>query len=441
VKLRTFAGGVHPFDGKKFTEKKSIEKLPLPKQVSIPLQQHIGAPTLPLVEKGSEVAAGQKLAEANGYISVPVHASISGKVKGIEEIDHPVTGRGKAVVIEGDGNEKWIDSIQYDEKYFDLPVNDLRNRIKEAGLAGMGGATFPTHVKLTPPSDKAIDTAILNGVECEPYLTSDHRLMLEHPEDILNGFRIIMKILGVKRGIIGIENNKKDAIALMRKSVSASKEIEVVSLPVKYPQGAEKQLIKATLNREVPSGGLPMDIGVVVQNVGTAKAVFEAVAYKRPLTQRVVTVTGPGIKEPKNVLVPVGTAFQNVIDFCGGLTEKASKIVMGGPMMGITQPNLAVPVLKGTSGILILEDKQAHLSVEEPCINCGRCVAVCPSNLLPTNLQRLVINDRIDLAEQLHIMDCIECGSCSYICPANRYLVQSIRHGKHQVVQLRKKAS
>jgi electron transport complex protein RnfC len=441
VKLRTFAGGVHPFDGKKFTEKKSIEKLPLPKQVSIPLQQHIGAPTLPLVEKGTEVAAGQKLAEANGYISVPVHASISGKVKGIEEIDHPVAGRGKAVIIEGDGNDRWIDSIQYDDRYFDLPVNDLRNRIKEAGLAGMGGATFPTHVKLTPPSGKIIDTAILNGVECEPYLTSDHRLMLEHPEEILNGFRIIMKILGVKRGIIGIESNKKDAIALMRKLVSTNKEFEVVSLPVKYPQGAEKQLIKATLNREVPSGGLPMDIGVVVQNVGTAKAVFEAVAYRRPLTQRVVTVTGPGIKEPKNVLVPVGTPFQNVIDFCGGLTDKASKIVMGGPMMGITQPNLAVPVLKGTSGILILEDKQAHLASEEPCINCGRCVAVCPSYLLPTNLQRLVMNDRIELAEQLHIMDCIECGSCSYICPANRYLVQSIRHGKRQVIQLRKKAS
>ncbi|OGB67643.1 MAG: electron transporter RnfC [Caldithrix sp. RBG_13_44_9] len=440
MKLRTFAGGVHPFDGKKFTEKKPIEKLPLPKQVSIPLQQHIGAPTVPLVEKGSEVAAGQKLAEANGYISVPVHASISGKVKGIEEIDHPVAGRGKAVIIEGDGNEKWIDSIQFDEKYFDLPVNDMRTRIKEAGLAGMGGATFPTHVKLTPPSGKAIDTAILNGVECEPYLTSDHRLMLEHPEEILNGFRIIMKILGVKRGIIGIESNKKDAISLMKKSVPKGAGIEVVSLPVKYPQGAEKQLIKATLNREVPSGGLPMDIGVVVQNVGTARAVFEAVAYQRPLTQRVVTVTGPGIKEPKNVLVPVGTAFQNVIDFCGGLTDKASKIVMGGPMMGITQPSLAVPVLKGTSGILILEDKQAHLEAEEPCINCGRCVAVCPSNLLPTTLQRLVINDRIELAERFHIMDCIECGSCSYICPANRYLVQSIRHGKQQVIQLRKKA-
>lgn len=440
MKLRTFAGGVHPFDGKKFTEKKPIEKLPLPKQVSIPLQQHIGAPTVPLVEKGSEVAAGQKLAEANGYISVPVHASISGKVKGIEEIDHPVAGRGKAVIIEGDGNEKWIDGIQFDEKYFDLLVNDMRTRIKEAGLAGMGGATFPTHVKLTPPSGKAIDTAILNGVECEPYLTSDHRLMLEHPEEILNGFRIIMKILGVKRGIIGIESNKKDAISLMKKSVPKGAGIEVVSLPVKYPQGAEKQLIKATLNREVPSGGLPMDIGVVVQNVGTARAVFEAVAYQRPLTQRVVTVTGPGIKEPKNVLVPVGTAFRNVIDFCGGLTDKASKIIMGGPMMGITQPSLAVPVLKGTSGILILEDKQAHLEAEEPCINCGRCVAVCPSSLLPTTLQRLVINDRIELAERFHIMDCIECGSCSYICPANRYLVQSIRHGKQQVIQLRKKA-
>lgn len=441
MRSRTFSGGVHPFEGKIFTEKKKIEILPLPKQVTIPLQQHIGAPTIPLVEKGHEVLAGQKLAEANGYVSVPVHASIAGKVKSIEDVDHPVMGRGKSVIIEGDGSDRWVDSIAYDNNYFDLPVNEMRTRIKEAGLAGMGGATFPTHVKLTPPSDKKIDTAILNGVECEPYLTADHRLMLEYPTDIVNGFKIIMKILGVGKGIIGIENNKKDAIKIMNETVKGHPGIEVVSLPVKYPQGAEKQLIKALLDREVPSGGLPMDIGVVVQNVGTAKAIFEAVAYRRPLTHRVVTVTGPGVKDPKNVLVPIGTSFQNVIDFCGGLTEHASKIIMGGPMMGITQPHLAVPVIKGTSGILVFAEKQAHLKPEEPCINCGRCVAVCPSNLLPTTLQRLVLYDRIEEAERLHIMDCIECGSCSYICPANRYLVQSIRHGKRQILQLRKKAS
>lgn len=441
MKIKSFHGGVHPFEGKEFTEKKKIEILPLPGTVSIPLAQHIGAPTNPIVEKGQEVKAGEKLAEANGYISVPVHASISGKVKGIEDIDHPVAGRGKAVTIVAGESEEWIDTIREDKNYFDLSVDEMRNRIREAGLAGMGGATFPTHVKLSPPPDKKIDTAILNGVECEPYLTADHRLMLEYPEDILNGFRLIMKILGVQRGIIGIENNKRDAVEVMRQYINNSNNIKIAVFPVKYPQGAEKQLIKATLNREVPSGGLPMDIGVVVQNVGTAKAVYDAVAHRRPLTHRVLTVTGSGIREPKNVLAPIGTSFQDIVDFCGGLTENASKIIMGGPMMGISQPHLKVPVVKGTSGILILEEKESHLRPEEPCINCGRCVLVCPSHLLPTTLQMLVYNERIEEAEDLHIMDCIECGSCSYICPANRYLVQTIRHGKRQVIQARKKAS
>lgn len=438
--MRTFPGGVHPFEGKSYTEKKKIEKLPRPKQVTIPLQQHIGAPTKPLVEKGQEVKAGEKLAEAEGYVSVPVHASVSGKVKALEDIDHPVAGRGPAVIIEAGETEEWIETIKIDEKYQDLSSDEMRKRIQDAGLAGLGGATFPTHVKLKPPEDKKIDVALLNGVECEPYLTADHRLMLEYPADIIRGFRIIMKILGVKRGIIGIEKNKKDAAEVMKKQIAGEGDMEVMVLPVKYPQGAEKQLIKAALNREVPSGGLPMDIGAVVQNVGTAKAIYDAVSSCRPLTERVVTVTGPGIKEPKNLLIPIGTHYQDIIDFCGGLTEKAAKIIMGGPMMGIAQPNLKVPVIKGTSGILVLEGKQAHLPFEEPCINCGRCVEVCPSHLLPTTLQRLVYHERFEEAGKLHLMDCIECGSCSYICPANRYLVQSIRHGKRQLLQLRKKA-
>jgi electron transport complex protein RnfC len=441
VKITTFSGGVHPFEGKEYTEKKKIEILPSPKSVAIPLAQHIGAPTEPLVEKGQEVKAGQKIAEANGYISVPVHSSVAGKVKSIDLIDHPVSGRGRAVLIEAAETESWVETIAEEKDYFDLTVEEMRDRIREAGIAGMGGATFPTHVKLAPPPDKKIDVAILNGVECEPYLTADHRLMLENPEDIMNGFRLIMKILGVKQGIIGIENNKKDAVRVMHGHIKKNDHIEIRVFPVKYPQGAEKQLIKATLNREVPSGGLPMDIGVVVQNVGTAKAIYEAVAFRKPLTQRIVTVTGPGVKEPKNVLVPIGTRFQEVIDFCGGLTEQATKIIMGGPMMGIAQPHLNVPVVKGTSGILILEEKQSHLPPEKPCINCGRCVEVCPSHLLPTTLQNLVDYDSIEEAERLHIMDCIECGSCSFICPANRYLVQSIRHGKRQLIQLRKKAS
>jgi electron transport complex protein RnfC len=441
VSKRTFPGGVHPYEGKKFTEKKQIEVLPSPQKVFIPLQQHIGAPTTPLVEKGKEVKAGEKIGEVNGFVSTPVHASIAGKVTGIEDIDHPVSGRGQAIVIEKGETEQWVDSIKLDEKYLDLSAKEMRDRIKEAGLAGMGGATFPTHVKLSPPPDKKIDVLILNGIECEPYLTADHRLMLEYPGDIVKGMRIMMKILGVKRGIIGIESNKPDAVKVMLDAIKDEEGMEVNVFPVKYPQGAEKQLIKAALNREVPSGGLPMDVGVIVQNVGTSKAVYEAVALHKPLTHRVLTVTGPGVKEPKNLLVPIGTKFQDVIDFCGGITEKAAKIIMGGPMMGLTQPNLNVPVIKGTSGILILEEDSSHLPEEEPCIGCGRCVEVCPVHLLPTTLQLLVNNEKFDEAENLHIMDCIECGSCAFICPANRYLLHGIRFGKRRILDLRKKAS
>lgn len=438
---RTFVGGVHPYEGKEFTEKKAIEELPTPQTVYIPLQQHIGAPTQPLVEKGAEVKAGQKIGEANGFISTPIHASVSGKVKGIQDVVHPVSGRGKAIIIEADEEQEWIAEFSFDENYLDLSPQEIRKRVKEAGLAGLGGATFPTHVKLSPPPNKKIDVAILNGAECEPYLTADHRLMLEHPEPIINGLRIIMKTLGVDRGIVGIEDNKPDAIESMKKAAAAHADIEIAVLPVKYPQGAEKQLIKAILDREVPTGGLPMDVGVVVQNVGTAKAIFDAVAYQKPLTHRVVTITGPGITEPKNLLIPIGTPFQNAVEYCGGLKEDAAKIIMGGPMMGLAQPNLDVPVVKGTSGILIFTQAEASLPPEDPCIGCGRCVEVCPMHLLPTTLETLVSVKKFEDAERLHIMDCIECGSCSYICPANRRLVHAIRWGKREVLEIRRKAS
>ncbi len=437
---KTFVGGVHPYEGKEFTEKKAIEKLPLPQRVAIPLQQHIGAPAKALVEKGQEVKAGEKIAEASGFVSVPIHSSISGKVKGIEKVNHPVSGRGEAIVIESDGEDNWVETIRFEENYLELDSKEMLERIKDAGIAGLGGATFPTHVKLSPPPDKKIDTVILNGAECEPYLTADHRLMLEHADDIVAGLRIIMKILNVQQGIIGIEDNKPDAIEVMRKAVKDFNNIQVYVFPVKYPQGAEKQMIKAALNREVPSGGLPMDVGVVVQNVGTAKAMYEAVAYHKPLTHRVVTVTGAAVNEPKNVLVPIGTMFEDVVAFCGGMKESAGKIVMGGPMMGLAQPNLQVPVVKGTSGILILEEHEAHVPAEDPCIACGRCVEVCPMHLLPTTLQILVEHENYTEAERLHIMDCIECGSCSYICPSNRRLVQGIRLGKRKILEARRKA-
>jgi len=441
VKKRTFSGGVHPYEGKHFTEKKSIEILQTPQIVYIPLQQHVGTPATPLVNKGDEVKVGQKIGEAEGFISLPVNASISGKVKGIVNIDHPVSGKGEAIVIEKNESEPEVQETVFEENYLDLPIEEMKKRIKDGGVAGLGGATFPTHVKLSPPPNKKIDVAILNGAECEPYLTADHRLMLEKPQEILNGLRIIMKILGVKRGIIGIEDNKPDAIESMKKVAAAVPGVEVMKFPVKYPQGAEKQLIKAALNREVPTGGLPMDVGVVVQNVGTAVAIYEAVAYQKPLTHRVVTVTGSGVKEAKNLLVPIGTLFQDVIDYCGGLTDRAAKIIMGGPMMGLAQSGLQIPVVKGTSGILVFEEKYAHIPAEEPCISCGRCVEVCPMGLLPTQLQLLINHGRYLEANRLHVMDCMECGSCSFICPANRRLLHAIRLGKRKVLEMRRKAN
>ena len=441
MKKKTFEGGIHPIEGEHFTENKRPEQLPLPQTVYIPLQQHIGAPTTPLVEKGQKVKTGEKIGEASGFVSAPIHASISGTVKSIEEFNHPISGKGKSIIIEGNGEDSRAENIKFEENYMSLSIDEMRERLKEAGLAGLGGATFPTHVKLSPPPEKKIDTAILNGAECEPYLTADHRLMLENPTEVVNGFRIMIKILGVKRGIIGIEDNKPDSINTMLEAIKNKDNMEVAVFPVKYPQGAEKQLIKSALDRDVPAGGLPMDVGVVVQNVGTAKAIFDAVAYNKPLINRIVTVTGPGIKEPKNLLVPIGTLFQEVVDFCGGLTENAAKIIMGGPMMGLAQPNLQIPVVKGTSGILVLEEKQAHLRVEDPCIGCGRCVEICPMNLLPTTLQSLVNHDHIQEADSLNIMDCMECGSCSYICPSNRLLVQAIRLGKRKVLGARRKAS
>ncbi len=437
----SFKGGVHPPEGKEFTEKKAIEVMEPGSEFIVPLSQHIGAPSKPIVEVGQEVKKGEPLSEAGGFVSVPVHSPVNGKVKSITKVKTPVATAAEAVIIERaeEDDDEWIDSVKYNENYMDLPVGDMLELIKNAGIAGMGGATFPTHVKLAPPKDKKIDVLLLNGAECEPYLTADHRLMLENSDEIVKGILIINKILGVNRAIIGIENNKPDAVEAMKKAAEGIKEIEVMSFPVKYPQGAEKQLIKAALNREVPAGGLPMDIGCVVSNVGTAKAIFDAVAWKKPLISRVVTVSGDSINEPKNLEIRIGTSFQQVIDYCGGLKENSAKIIMGGPMMGMAQYSLDVPVIKGTSGILAFSDKSAALPEEEPCIMCGKCVDVCPMGLLPTTIATYSQYDKFAEAEERGIMNCIECGSCSYICPAGRYLVQYIRYGKKNILAAKRK--
>ncbi|RKY77595.1 electron transport complex subunit RsxC [candidate division KSB1 bacterium] len=440
IRRRTFAGGVYPPEEKSHTEKKPIEEMPPPTTVVIPLQQHIGAPSEPIVKQGDQVRIGDRLSEPQGFVSVPVHASVSGTVQKIAPLPHPLGDQMLAIVIENDGQDTVTDAIKPDENYLALTPDEMRQKIKEAGIAGMGGATFPTHVKLSPPESKPIDILILNGAECEPYLTADHRLMLEYSQDIFNGLKIFQKILNVKKTYIAIEKNKPDAIRKMEEIAQGDKEVEVIGLKVKYPQGAEKQLIKAITGREVPTGGKPLDVGWLVQNVGTAKAVFDALRWGKPLYQRVITVSGPGIQKPKNLLVRIGTPFKDVIAFCGGYTETANKLVMGGPMMGLSQYTDEVPVIKGTSGIVVLDGKTSPTVEPSPCIGCGRCILTCPMGLVPTTIAQYVEAKNYEMAKKWNALDCIECGACTFVCPAKRPLLQSIRLGKYKIQTLNKKA-
>ena len=441
LRRKTFRGGAHPPGEKKTTENKPIENMPAPEQVIIPVQQHIGAPSEVIVASGDIVKIGDEICKANGFVSVPVHSSVSGKVSKIAQYPHPLGVPLLAVVIDNDGADTLNDSIQSVDNYLDTSAQEMKNRIRDAGIAGMGGATFPTHVKLSPPEEKPIDTLILNGAECEPYLTADHRLMIEHPDEILKGLEIFCKILNIKRAYIAIESNKPDAIKILREKSSSYKKIKVIVMRVKYPQGAEKQLIYAITKRAVPTGGLPMDVGCLVQNVGTAYSVHQAVAENIPLYQRVVTITGSAIRDPKNIIARIGTRFKEVIEFCGGYVNNAAKLIMGGPMMGIAQYTDEVPVIKGTSGILVLDEEGTAASAARPCIGCGRCVDTCPMGLLPTTLAQYVDFEHFDEAEKLGLMDCMECGTCTFICPARRNLLQSVRFGKHKVLQQKKQAS
>ena len=437
--LKTFPSGIHPHDNKGYSKNKKIENLPLPEKVHIFLVQHIGAPSKPIVKVGDQVLAGQKIAEPASFVSVPQHASISGKVTKIAKFPYPVGTNEMAIEITSDGEDKWVDLVNT-EDYLDLPPKEMLNRISEAGITGMGGAGFPAHVKHSPPKEKPIDTIILNGVECEPYLTSDYRLMLEKPQEIINGLKILMKVVNAPKGIIGIESNKPDAIKLMQKLVKKESSIKVVALKVKYPQGAEKQLIYAATKRKVPNkGGLPMDVKVVVQNVASAFAIYEAVRYKKPLVERVVSVTGKIVKKPANVMGRIGTAYKDFLDFCEGTTEPIGKVISGGPMMGFSVPTLETSTVKGSNGVLVFSKKEAILDEEQTCIRCARCVDVCPMNLLPS----LIVNsskfkDYAD-SEKYGAMDCIRCGSCTYVCPANIKLVQWIDIARGKIIQERRK--
>lgn len=430
--LKSFLGGIHPKDSKKYSADKTIEIPPLPDKVIIPMSQHIGAPCTPIVRVGDLVKKGQVIANSEAFMHSPIHASISGRVTAIGEMPHASRGKCLSVVIQSDNLDEWAEGIPMHREWDKLDVQEIKNIIKNAGIVGMGGATFPTHVKLSPSPEKKIDTFILNAAECEPYLTADYRMMLEYSERIATGVKIVMKVLGVSKGFIGIEDNKPDAVKVMKEAFKGTS-VEVTALPTKYPQGAEKMLIKVLTGREVPAGGLPMDVGTVVQNVGTTVAICDAVVNGIPLIQRVTTVSGDAITEPKNLLLRVGTSFKDVIDYCKGFSKTPEKVIMGGPMMGIAQFSLDVPVIKGVSGILALSPEAVNSGEESPCIRCGRCVKACPMGLIPSMLSILGERHKFKEAkEEYNLFNCIECGSCAYTCPAKRNIVQYVKYLKAQ---------
>jgi electron transport complex protein RnfC len=436
--LKTFStGGIHPAD-RKLSAGKCIEVLPLPKRVAVPTAQHIGAPAKPEVKKGDLVKTGQIIAKTGGFVSANIHSPVSGKVFKIDEVVDASGYRKPAIIIDVEGDE-WDESIDRSEslkKEITLSSEEIIKKVAEMGIVGMGGATFPSHVKLSPPPGKKCDILIINGVECEPYLTSDHRIMLEKGEELIIGIRILMKALKVDRAVIGIENNKTDAIKHLTQLTANEKGIEVQPLKVQYPQGGEKQLIDAVIGRQVPSGKLPIEVGAVVQNVGTAYAIYEAIQKNKPLVERVITITGPDLSTPSNFLARIGTPVSQLIEAAGGLPDNTGKIIGGGPMMGKALVNLDIPVTKGSSGILVLPQEEAHRKPVENCIRCSKCVSVCPMGLEPYLLMIESEKDLLDRAENDSIMDCIECGSCSFTCPAHRPLLDYIRLGKGKVGQI-----
>jgi electron transport complex protein RnfC len=423
-------GGIHPEEHKELTEHLSIEEMPAPAQVVLPLSMHFGAPAKPVVKKKQEVAEGEVIATVEKALGATIHSSVTGTVRAIESRPHPTMVRCDAVIIDRDPS---AGPRQYElEDWGKLTREQLLARVKDAGIVGLGGAGFPTHVKLSPPPTAKVDTLVLNGAECEPYLTTDHRLMLEHPEKVVEGTKVLLKILGIKKAVIGIELNKADAINLMTKAAQAASDeltVRVQGMQVKYPQGSEKQLIYSLTQRSVPGGGLPFDVGVIVQNISTTLAVYEAATMQKPLYEKVVTFSGRALNRQANLKVKVGTVLSDVVDYLGG-TKDLLKIVSGGPMMGFAISSMEVPVTKTTSGVLFLNSQETSVDPHGPCIHCGWCMQACPMGLAPKEVGIYVEAGKGHLTEKFGVFECFECGCCAYVCPAKRPLVQFARLAK-----------
>lgn len=437
----SFRHGVHPPDSKDRTASLPIRRMPFPEEIVLPLRQHAGKPSKAIVKVGDRVERGDVVGVADGYVSVPVHASAAGVVTEVGWWPHPDGSMDTAVRIRVDRFSPQVPRPRLVPEWEGLSPDAVRRAVQDAGVVGLGGAAFPTHVKLNPPAETPVALLLVNGAECEPYLTSDHRVMVEHPARVHFGIRVMMQCLGVSRAVIGVENNKPDAVARLRETVPPDLDIEVIALTVKYPQGAEKMLIRAVTGREVPSGRLPMHVGTVVQNVGSIAAIAEVFETGYPLIERIVTVTGPGVRRPQNLVVPVGTKLRDVLEFCGGVTDDATEILFGGPMMGLPQADVDVPVLKGTSGIVVLTGRESARPPTLPCIHCGRCLDACPVFLNPSELGQLAQVGRYAEMEARHLADCMLCGACSYVCPSNIPLSQMFALGKGALRRMKQKAA
>lgn len=440
--VKTFTGGIHPKDNKHYTENLPIKELLDPQGLLVyPMVQHIGAPCKPTVKKGDMVLRGQCIGEAGGFVSAPIHTAVSGKVVDVKPMLHPNGQKVLSVIIENDHQYTCIDGLEERHDYTQMSREEILEFIRDAGIVGMGGAGFPTHVKLSPAADKKIDAIIINGAECEPFLTSDYRIMIEDPHRVVKGLLMLLKLFPEAKGYIAIENNKPHAISEIQGYISSRRieNIEVVTLKTKYPQGGEKMLIKAVMNREVPSGGLPADVGVIVNNIDTVVAVYRAIAQGRPLMRRIVTVAGSAIKNPMNFKVRIGTPLRELVEAAGGFVEEPKKMIHGGPMMGASLFSLDAPVVKGTSALLFLTEKDCEVEEESPCIRCGKCIKACPMFLLPYDLNQFALRRDWEGFAAHGGMDCIECGSCAYVCPAKRQLTQTCKAGKAAVNAMRKK--